>query len=133
MTAQEPTPATAGEWVAGEGEDTAAGLDADYSFVVRRWTRLPEKRPWGDVDYGESEPVAIAQSAEFRDQIVADHNAASRLRIAEEALRAVEYVELGWRDPGPIACPLCIAFKDDGEPHQPDCLIGNALKGSSHE
>ena len=67
----------AGTWFAGD----AAGLDADYAHVVRRVTRLPSGK-WGDGDEGDSEPVAIAQSAELRDTIIADHNAALNLEAA---------------------------------------------------
>lgn len=69
-------------WFAGEAEE----LEADYAHVVRRWTRVPEKRPWGDVDYGESEAVAVCHSAEERDRIIADHNAAALLDKAKDAL-----------------------------------------------
>ena len=61
-------------WFAGAGDDRSAGLDADYTYVVRAWVREPEKRPWGDVGYGESVPVCVANSAELRDRIVADHD-----------------------------------------------------------
>lgn len=62
------------EWFAGAGDDKAAGLDADYAFVVRRWVRAPERRPWGDVDYGESAPVIVCSSEAVRDAIIAAHN-----------------------------------------------------------
>lgn len=62
------------EWFAGYGDEKSLGLDGDYSFVVRRWVREPASRLWGDVDYGESEPVMVCSSEEERDRIIADHN-----------------------------------------------------------
>ena len=54
----------------------------------------------------------------------ADHNAAAKLQQALEALRAVEYVDVGkWAEA--IACPKC--WVAEGELHRADCAIGAAL------
>ena len=79
-------------WFAGAGDDRSAGLDADYTYVVRAWVREPEKRPWGDVDYGESVPVCVVNSAELRDWIVADHDQADQLRLLRQLVE--EFVEV---------------------------------------
>ena len=85
-------------WFAGAGDDRSAGLDADYTYVVRAWVREPEKRPWGDVDYGESVPVCVVNSAELRDRIVADHDQADQLRLLRQLVPAIATADSasGW-------------------------------------
>ena len=58
----------------------------------------------------------------------ARHELEERIRMLEEALRAVEYSDYVQEDAprGDWACHLC--GKTEGYGHYPDCLIGMVLK-----
>ena len=65
----------------------AEGLDADYAWVIRRWVRAPARVRWGDVDYGESIPVAICNTKEDQRIILAALTDHDRLVQALEEIR----------------------------------------------